>query len=80
MVKKNSLNPIKLIKYHKLINHNLIYNNAAINRYKKDSYEISADKTDNLEKLKKTINIKEMIFFIINYSKLQYFQNLFHLL
>ena len=59
MVKKNSLNPIKLIKYHKLINHNLIYNNAAINRYKKDSFEISADKAINLEKLKKSIqNIK----------------------
>ena len=27
MIKKNNLNPIKLIKYYKLINHNLIYNN-----------------------------------------------------
>jgi len=59
MIKKNSLNPIKLINYYKLINHNLIYNNAAINRYKKDSFEVSADKTNNLEKLKKSIqNIK----------------------
>ena len=56
MVKKNSPNLVKLIQYYNLINHNLIYNNEAINRYKKDSYEISADKTDNLEKLKKTIN------------------------
>ena len=56
MVKKNTSNPTKLIQYYKLINHNLIYNNKAINRYKKDSYEISADKTDNLEKLKKSIH------------------------
>ena len=55
MIKKNNLNPIKLIKYYKLINYNLIYNNKAINRYKKDNFEISADKTDNLEKLKKSI-------------------------
>tara|TARA_Y100000768_G_scaffold101969_1_gene74507 strand:- start:855 stop:1544 length:690 start_codon:yes stop_codon:yes gene_type:complete len=59
MTKKNSLDPIKLVKYYKFINHNLIYNNKAINRYKKDNFEISANKTDNLEKLKKTIqNIK----------------------
>ena len=53
---KNYFSPIKLIKYYKLINHNLIYNNKAINRYKKDNFEISADKTDNLKKLKKSIN------------------------
>ena len=35
MSKKNNFNKIKLIKYYKLINHNLIYNNDAINRYKK---------------------------------------------
>ena len=59
MIKKNSPNPIKLIKYYNLINHNLIYNNKAINRYKKDSFEISADKFENLERLKKLIyNIK----------------------
>ena len=58
MIKKSS-NKIKLINYYKLINHNLIYNNKAINRYQKDSFEISANKADNLEKLKKTIlNIK----------------------
>ena len=55
MIKKNAPNPIKLIQYYNLINHNLIYNNKAINRYKRDSYEISADKADNLEKLKKSI-------------------------
>ena len=49
---KNFFSPIKLIKYYKLINHNLIYNNKAINRYKKDNFAISADKTDNLKKLK----------------------------
>ena len=59
MTKKNTFNPIKLIHYYNLINHNLIYNNKAINRYKKDSFEISADKADNLEGLKKSIsNIK----------------------
>ena len=59
MIKKISRNPIKLIKYYKFINHNLIYNNRAINRYKKDNFEISADKADNLERLKKLIsNIK----------------------
>ena len=59
MIKKISLNPIKLIKYYKLINHNLIYNSKAINRYKKDKFEISGNKADNLDKLKKTIyNIK----------------------
>ena len=58
MIKK-SPNKIKLINYYKLINHNLIYNNKAINRYKKDSFEISANKADNLDRLKKTIlNIK----------------------
>ena len=58
MIKKN-ISPIKLIKYFKLINHNLIYNNKAINRYKKDNFQVSPDKADNLERLKKSIiNIK----------------------
>ena len=57
MLKKN--NSIKLIKYCNYINYNLIYNNKAINRYKKENYEISEDKTKSLESLKKTIlNIK----------------------
>ena len=56
MVKKNSPNSMKLIQYYNLINHNLIYNNEAINRYKKDNFEISVDKASNLEKLKKSIN------------------------
>ena len=55
MIKKYVPNPIKLIRYYNLINHNLIYNNKAINRYKKDSFEISPNKVDNLVKLKKSI-------------------------
>ena len=55
MIKKITPNPIKLIKYYKFINHNLIYNNKAINRYKKDNFELSADKAGDLEKLKKSI-------------------------
>ena len=55
---KNS--KIKLIKYYNLINHNLIYNNKAINRYKKDNYEIPDDKSKSLELLKKSImNLKK---------------------
>ena len=72
MIKKNNINPIKLLQYYKLINHNLIYNNKAINRYKNVSFEISADKIDNLERLKNSIhsikncklkeNAKNMVF------------------
>ena len=53
MLKKNS--SIKLIKYYSYINFNLIYNNKAINRYKKDNFEISLDKTKSLNILKKSI-------------------------
>ena len=52
---KKDINPVKLINYYKLINHNLIYNNKAINRYKKDNFDISGDKAENLDKLKKSI-------------------------
>ena len=72
IIKKNNISSIKLIKYYKLINYNLIYNNKAINRYKKDSFEISVDKASNLKKLKKSIaeiknctlkkNAKNMVF------------------
>ena len=59
MIKKNNLNPVKLLKYYNFINHNLIYNNKAINRYKKDNFEISTNKSDDLENLKRSIhNIK----------------------
>ena len=56
MIKKNSPNPIKLITYYKLINHNLIYNDKAINRYKRDNFEISSNKANDLERLKKSIS------------------------
>ena len=72
MNRKNIFSPVKLIKYYNFINHNLIYNNKAINRYKNVSFEISADKIDNLERLKKSIhsikncslkeNAKNMVF------------------
>ena len=53
-------NKIKLIKYYNLINHNLIYNDKAINRYKKDNFEISEEKSKSLEHLKKSImNLKK---------------------
>ena len=55
MIKKTNSISVKLIKYYKLINHNLIYNNKAINRYKKNNFEISVDKAENLERLKKSI-------------------------
>ena len=55
MFKKNMSNSIKLIQYNKLINHNLIFNNKAINRYKKVNFEISEDKSNNLELLKNSI-------------------------
>ncbi len=56
MIKKNAPNIVKLLYYYNLINHNLIYNNKAINRYKRDIFEISSDKAVNLDKLKKLIN------------------------
>ena len=57
MLKKNI--SLKLIKYYKLINHNLIYDNKAINRYKKENFELSRDKAKRLDLLKKTIiNLK----------------------
>ena len=59
MIKKINAKTIKLIKFYNFINYNLIYNNKAINRYKKDAFEISGDKAKKLEKLKKSIsNIK----------------------
>ena len=59
MVKKINANTVKLIKFYNYINYNLIYNNKAINRYKKDIFEISGDKAESLEKLKRSIsNIK----------------------
>ncbi len=56
MIKKNIFNSIKLLNYYKLINFNLIYNNKAINRYKKDNFQISEDKSIKLDQLKKSLN------------------------
>ena len=56
MIKKINAKTIKLIKFYNFINYNLIYNNKAINRYKKDTFEISGDKAEKLEKLKKSIS------------------------
>ena len=53
MFKKN--NSIKLLKYYNLINYNLIYNNKAINRYKKDNFELSENTAKKLVSLKKSI-------------------------
>ncbi len=70
MLKKN--NKVKLIKYYNFINYNLIYNNKAINRYKKNNFQISENKFKSLELLKKSItglktcelkkNAKNMVF------------------
>ena len=55
MIKKINTKTIKLIKFYNFINYNFIYNNNAINRYKKDNFEISEDKAKNLDLLKKSI-------------------------
>ena len=59
MIKKINFKTIKLIKFYNLINHNLIYNNKAINRFKKNNFGITKNKAQNLQLLKKSIlNIK----------------------
>ena len=60
MVKKINTKFIKLIKYYSLINHNLIYENEAINRYKINSnLAVKGIKGKELQELKrKIINIK----------------------
>ena len=59
MIKKINFKTIKLIKFYNLINHNLIYNNKAINRFKKNNFGIAKNKAQNLQLLKKSIlNIK----------------------
>ncbi len=50
MVKKINSKTIKLIKFYNYINYNLIYNNNAINRYNKDNFEISENKSERLDK------------------------------
>ncbi len=60
MIKKNNTKFVKLIKYYSLINHNLIYENEAINRYKINSnLAVKGFKGKELQKLKQNIiNIK----------------------
>jgi len=60
MIKKNNTKFIKLIKYYSLINHNLIYENEAINRYKiNNNLAIKGIKGKELQELKQLItNIK----------------------
>jgi uracil-DNA glycosylase family 4 len=57
MVKKINTKFIKLIKYYNLINHNLIYENEAINRYKIDSnLALKGPKGKKLKELKDSIS------------------------
>ena len=46
----------KLVKYYSLINHNLIFSNKSVNRYKQAQPSISKDKAQNLRKLREEIN------------------------
>ena len=58
-MKKINTKLIKLIKYYTLINHNLIFDKNAINRYDKTLNETNSDKISNLDTLKKSIlNLK----------------------
>ena len=57
MTKKINTKFIKLIKYYSLINHNLIYENEAINRYKiNNNLAIKGPKSEKLQELKDSIN------------------------
>ena len=59
MIKKINAKTIKLIKFYNFINHNLVFNNKAINRYRKENFQVSEDKTKSLDLLKKSIvNLK----------------------
>jgi DNA polymerase len=60
MIKKINTKLTKLIRYYSLINHNLIYENEAINRYKiNNNLAIKGPKGKELQELKHTItNIK----------------------
>ena len=58
-MKKINTKLIKLIKYYTLINHNLIFDKNAINRYDKTLNESNSDKISDLGSLKKLIlNLK----------------------
>lgn len=55
MIKKINTKLIKLIKYYSLINHNLIFNNQAINRYKNNNLDSNSPRTIKLNNLKASI-------------------------
>tara|TARA_A100001011_G_scaffold374528_1_gene435112 strand:+ start:6398 stop:7111 length:714 start_codon:yes stop_codon:yes gene_type:complete len=55
MTKKNNTKSKKLSKYYNLINHNLIYDNHPINRYKNNTPIISGNKAELLKKLASSI-------------------------
>ena len=55
MTKKINSKITKLIKYYSLINYNLIYDNQSINRYKKNSSNISGNKRELLKILENSI-------------------------
>ena len=57
MAKKINNKAIKLIKFYNFINYNLIYNNKAINRYKRNGSKITGDKIEELKKLKNSISV-----------------------
>ena len=57
MTKKINTKLVKLIKYYSLINHNLIYENQAINRYKiNGNLAIKGPKSKKLQELKDSIS------------------------
>ena len=59
MTKKINNKLSKLVKYYSLINHNLIYDNKSINRYKKNKLGINSNKALLLKKLADSLkNIK----------------------
>ena len=56
MTKKINTRIIKLIKYYNLINHNLIYENEVINRYKvNNNLALKGSKGEELQKLRRSI-------------------------
>ena len=57
MIKNKKINTklTKLIKYYSLVNHNLIFNNQTINRYKDTVFEAKGPKVEQLRKLKSSI-------------------------
>ena len=63
MIKKINTKFIKLIKYYSLINHNLIYENKAINRYKSNqNLNFKGSMGKELQELKQIIsNIKNCV-------------------